>query len=553
LKQIQQRNLTTATMERSLLLFAFIVPFIRASPELEVEHHSMLLTSDQIDQLPQLQAHPAHHEIHLKTIDEIIRENSKDNASDVREGDVRVTTGQVKERKRRQANADKWTGDYDYNDDPDSRPDPPGLSIGDIEKMPEIDDDMLGIKGRSIGKTIDELMQGELKKGDSTAKLVASDVLTGKFARMRSGHFSDELFDLDMLLTPDQRASLFEENGSRKKRAAIKRTYWTKAVLPYAIMSHTFTDSDKTQIYASMKEWQSKTCIRFEPYSETLAQRLGHKNRILFQNGGGCSSYVGMIQRGPQPVTLAQGCRWESIITHELGHAIGLHHEQCRPDRDQYVTINEANVHNSMLYNFDKYKSSEIDSRGFTYDYYSIMHYGKTAFSNNGRVTIETKDRSVQDKIGKAQKLTDSDAGVVKKMYECKGSVTTTTTTQKPITECKDTDTTENCLYWKKYNLCEKYSGYMTKYCTKTCGFCKEGKCENENEYCDAWAKAGYCRGEYQTYMTKRCAKSCGTCGTAYGEMKGLWGNNSFTDSASAATPGFLLFSIMGLIHAAMR
>lgn len=543
-------------MERSLLFFAFIVPIIHAFPELEVEHHSELLTSDQIDQLPQLHAHPAHHEIHLKTIDEIIRENSKDkNASDVREGDVRVATGQVKERKRRQSNQDKWTGDYDYEDDPEERPDPPGLSIGDIEKMPEIDDDMLGIEGRSSDKTIDELMQGELKKRESSdnAKPVASDVLTGKFARMRSGHFSDQLFDLDMLLTPEQKESLFERDGSRKKRAAIKRTYWTKAIIPYAMKSHTFSDSDKTQIYASMKEWQSKTCLRFEPYSGTLAQRLGHQNRILFQNGGGCSSYVGMIQRGPQPVTLAQGCRWESIVTHELGHAIGLHHEQCRPDRDQYVTINEGNVHGSMLYNFDKYASSEINTRGFAYDYYSIMHYGKTAFTNNGRVTIQTKDTRVQDKIGKAQKLSGSDAGVVKAMYECRGTTTTTTTTQKPITECADKESTQNCQYWKKYDLCKKYSGYMTKHCTKTCGFCKEGNCENENEYCDAWAKAGYCKGTYETYMTKKCAKSCGTCGTAYGEMKGLWRNNSFTDSASSSTPGFLCFSIMGLIHAIMR
>ena len=83
----------------------------------------------------------------------------------------------------------------------------------------------------------------------------------------------------------------------------------------------------------------------------------------------------------------------------------GLHHEQCRPDRDNYVRINEGNVYPSMLYNFDKYSTSQIDYRGESYDYRSIMHYGKTAFSSNGQITIQPKDNSVINVIGNAQKV----------------------------------------------------------------------------------------------------------------------------------------------------
>ena len=55
-----------------------------------------------------------------------------------------------------------------------------------------------------------------------------------------------------------------------------------------------------------------------------------------------CWSYVGMIG-GSQDISIAPGCT-ALIPVHEILHALGRWHEQSRPDRDNFVTVNLDNV-----------------------------------------------------------------------------------------------------------------------------------------------------------------------------------------------------------------
>ena len=58
-----------------------------------------------------------------------------------------------------------------------------------------------------------------------------------------------------------------------------------------------------------------------------------------------------------------------------------------------------------MFYNFHKYETDVVDTRGEKYDYHSIMQYGKDAMTINGHITIETKDPDMMNVIGTAQKV----------------------------------------------------------------------------------------------------------------------------------------------------
>lgn len=88
------------------------------------------------------------------------------------------------------------------------------------------------------------------------------------------------------------------------------------------------------------------------------------------------------------------GCNDCGTAIHEMLHSMGVAHEQSRPDRDEYITINWQNIRSGMESQFSK--NSRADTHR-PYDILSIMHYGPTSFTNNGNPTITVKPRLDQD------------------------------------------------------------------------------------------------------------------------------------------------------------
>ncbi|KAG1664951.1 Astacin-like metalloendopeptidase [Nymphon striatum] len=229
----------------------------------------------------------------------------------------------------------------------------------------------------------------------------------------------------------------FSVYGTAENGLTDPKRLWPDGII-YYIIDPPLEDARKG-IEAAMKEYErvTKNCIRF-----VNSKGNGHYLKITSMEG--CYSTIGMA-KGMQILSLrARGC-WDSgVYLHELGHTIGLYHEQSRSDRDKYIRIFWDNIAPSEKSQFFKLKRWE-NFLITPYDPTSIMEYGPQVFSKNGKPTMEARDPNVKlvAPYGKTT-ITNNDLKLIMSMYNCPGYPRPA---EPKVPEIKCTFSEDTCIF----------------------------------------------------------------------------------------------------------
>ena len=160
---------------------------------------------------------------------------------------------------------------------------------------------------------------------------------------------------------------------------------WTDGVVPYTIDDTDYPpgSSGRSMIMNAIAEWNTRTNITFIP-------RMSEADHVVFRFGDDETTSSSLIGKtgGEQTIHAATLGFNAGAIIHEIGHAVGLFHEQAREDRESFVDINWSNVLEDKTHNFDQHVDDGDDIGA--YDYSSIMHYGRNLYPKNSLINTLT-------------------------------------------------------------------------------------------------------------------------------------------------------------------
>jgi hypothetical protein len=165
----------------------------------------------------------------------------------------------------------------------------------------------------------------------------------------------------DMILTDDQ-LSASPQKTDVQTEGHGQNNVWPAATIYYYISTN-FTTSERSVITSAINDWANKTGLSF------VSRNTG--TYLSIQRGSANNCTVGYVSNATMNLSDPSA---KGIVVHELGHAIGLHHEQLRADRDTYIDVKWSNISTSAQGSYNKITG--MNYGGTTFDFASIMLYG---------------------------------------------------------------------------------------------------------------------------------------------------------------------------------
>lgn len=184
-------------------------------------------------------------------------------------------------------------------------------------------------------------------------------------------------------------------------------------------------------------------------HTKTTTPRLFLTQRILHDYDFPAWSYVGWHGNDVQPLFLGAEVLHVfpvGSVHHMFLHALGFWHTINRYDRDDYVTIEWANVIPVLRLFFQKRILD--DTLGYLYDYESVMHFAKDDYSADGGTVVTPKNTTVsEDDIGRYVGASAGDLIQVRLLYQCRSGPRT-------YANYLDHPCTADCPCWKGASSC---------------------------------------------------------------------------------------------------
>lgn len=161
---------------------------------------------------------------------------------------------------------------------------------------------------------------------------------------------------------------------------------WPNATVYYTLPSQGSLSTQNyntflTNINKAFAMISSETSVQF-------VQRTNQTEYITFTYSTSTnSSPLGWQQNRVNGIKI-YNITYPAIIAHEVMHSMGIMHEQCRPDRDQYIIVDINRATETSRHNFNLY--NDYAGHG-QFDFGSVMMYQSTDFAIDPSKPVMTK------------------------------------------------------------------------------------------------------------------------------------------------------------------